>query len=94
MQRHGVDVIAGGAEGKKAGGRIIYEEWMFVAHKTAGRQLLAGTPWAMQSIDQILCRINDSFRGVRKIAGMSTKGAIFTLDDVDSRLCRESPDEQ
>lgn len=89
MERSGISVVRLEQEGKEIKGMMFYGDHIFIVHKITSRQLLKGTIWISQSIDQIMTRIPGAVRYQRKVAGMSCRGilipmgAIKALTDID-----------
>lgn len=58
---------------------IINGDYLFVSHTMATRKLLRDTPWAQQSIDQILCRISGAVKSRRRFGGQNLRGVMIPM---------------
>ena len=53
---------------------------LFIAHRVAGPQLLKGSPWEGQKIDQVLVRLKGATRGARKLGGTTQRGILVPIE--------------
>lgn len=60
------------------------EKVLFVAHRIARRNLLKGTNWERQNIDQVLIRIPGSIKCKKRIGGKQPHGIVISPDCLTS----------